>query len=296
MLNKEKPVTVTIDSDKCTKCGKCIKACSAEYLIFDENEIKGDKNSLIGCIQCGHCMMTCPNDAIGIEGEGISKNDIVEINPSEITFEKLHSFFLKRRSIRKFKEEEKEVSKESIEKIIKAASTAPIGIPLSEVKVLVVNGKEKVQEFAEDIVDSFKSFLKMFRLIKLFKPFMKKQKYQVFDEFIIPLLKETIDARKNGKDILFYDAPCVVIFYNSEITDKEDSIIAATTATIAAETLGLGTCIIGSIPSVINSNKKLKTKYGILQDEIATMAFILGIPKKTFTKGINRSFKEVKFY
>lgn len=293
MLNKDKPVKINIDSTKCTKCTKCIKSCPG-YLVLENNEIKGAENSLFGCIQCGRCMMVCPNYAIGIEGEAISKNDIIELTPSNISFEELHSFFVKRRSIREFKE--KEVPKESIEKIIKAASTSAISIPPSEVKVLVINGKEKVQEFAADIVTSFNSLLKMFKLIKLFKPFVKKQQYQIFDEFVIPLMKETVNQRKKGKDILFYDAPAVVLFYNTDAADKEDSIIAATTATIAAESLDLGTCIIGSVPPAINNNPKLKEKYGILKDENVSMAFIVGFPKEHFTKGINRKFKKVKFY
>lgn len=294
MLNKEKPVKINVDKEKCTKCSTCIKNCPGEYLILENNQITSAKDSFLGCIQCGRCMIVCPHNAIDVEGEGISKKDITELRSTNINYEELHSFLLKRRSAREFKEEE--VSNESIEKIIKAASTSAMSIPPSEVKVLIINGKEKVQEFADDLVNSFEKILKMFKLIKLFKPFMKKEKYQIFDEFIIPLIKETVNQRKNGKDILFYNAPAVVLFYNTDITDKEDSIIAATTATIAAETLGLGTCFIGSVPPAVNNNPKLKGKYGILKDENISMAFILGFPKENFTKGINRRFKEVKFY
>lgn len=294
MLNKEKPVKINVEIEKCTKCGICVKTCPGEYLIFKNDQIIGSEDSLFGCIQCGRCMINCPNEAISIEGEGISKSDLIKLTPSNIDFEQLYSMLLKRRSIRDFKEEE--IPSELIEKIVNAASTAAISIPPSEVKVLVINGKEKVQEFADDIVNSLNSALNVFKFIKLFKPFMKKETYRLFNEFVIPLTEETVSQRKKGRDILFYDAPCVVLFYNTSLSDKEDSIIAATTATIVSETLGLGTCIIGSVPPAVNNNNKLKEKYGILKDENVSMAFILGFPKEQFTKGIARRFKEVKFY
>lgn len=293
MLNKEKPVTINVDAEKCTKCGICIKNCPG-YLIIDNNEIKANEDSLFGCIQCGRCMMTCPNNAISVQGEAISKEDVIDLTQSDINFLQLQSLLLKRRSIREYKQED--VPKELIEKIIEAASTSAVSIPPTEVKILVINGRDKVQQFADDVVNSFKVFFKKVKILKLFKPFMKKEIYKFFNEFVIPLTKETVKQRENGKDILLYNAPCVILFYKRNLADKEDAIIAATTATIAAETLGLGTCIIGSVPPTMNKNKKLRAKYGIPKDEDVSTALILGFPKEQLKKGITRRFKEVKFY
>ena len=295
MLNKEKPVKIAINED-CTKCGICVNNCSGKYLIWKDGEITANPDSFLSCIQCGYCMMKCPNNAIIIEGEGISGDKLIEFSTSTTNYESLYSLLLKRRSARKFKDIP--VAKESIEKILSAASTGAISIPPYEVKVLVIEGKDKVQEFAQDLTDSFSNMTKFFNpfLLWLFKPFLGKYDYKLFKEFVIPLIKTTLKERKNGNDVLFYNAPSVIVFYTTPICDKEDSIIAATLATTAAETLGIGSCFIGSVPPTINNTQKIKEKYGIKKDEKAVIAMILGYPEEIFEKGIKRNFKEINWF
>lgn len=296
MLNKEKPVELIIDSQKCTNCGSCVEVCPGKYLISQDNKIHANENSPFGCIQCGHCMMNCPTGSIIIRGEGISENDIITLNEQLPDFGAVNSLLIKRRSIRKFKNQE--ISPESIDKILQAAATAPISVPPSEVKVLVINGFDKVQEFADDLVTGYAQVQKIFNpfVLKLFKPLIGEVQYKMFKDFVLPLAKVTVDARKEGKDILFFNAPAVIVFYGTEWTDKEDQYLAIANATIAAESMGLGTCIIGSVGPLLQKDKKLKEKYGILKNEKPTMAFVLGYPDIKFKKGIQRKFKDIKYY
>lgn len=296
MLNKEKQVEVIFNKQKCTNCGLCAKVCPSEFLIFQNNEIKINEDNLFGCIQCGHCMMACPNDSIIIRGEGICENDVFELDKNLADYDRLYSLFSKRRSARKFKNQT--VSQEIIDKILQAASTGAISIPPYEVKVLVINGYNKVQEFADDVVISLEKMLKIINpfTLALFRPLIGNTNCKLFKDFVIPLIKLTVESRKKGEDLLFYNAPALILFYTTELADKEDSIISSTLAATAAETLGLGSCIIGTVPPAINNNKKLKQKYGIGKNEKAAMAFILGYPETVFSKGIKRRFKEVRYY
>ena len=295
MLNKEKPVQITFD-ENCTKCGVCALTCPAEYLLYENNEVKINHEAPFGCIQCGHCMMSCPENAIKVNGEGISEKDVFELEKDSISYEHLYALFSKRRSARKFKKQD--VPQEIIDKILQAGATGAISIPPYEVKVLAINGVDKVQEFADDVVNSFKKIGKIMNplVLKLVKPLIGDANYKMFNDFIVPLLDMTIDSREKGEDILFYDAPAVLVFYTTELCDNQDAVIAATLSMTAADSLGLGTCIIGSVPPAINKNSKLKEKYGILKNEKAAMAFILGYPEKTFPKGIKRRFKAVRNY
>ena len=61
---------------------------------------------------------------------------------SRATYEQLKSLMLARRSIRDFRD--KEVEREVIDKIINAASTSPMGLPPSDVEILVLDGLEAV--------------------------------------------------------------------------------------------------------------------------------------------------------
>lgn len=295
MLNKEKHVEVLIDKTKCTKCGLCTEICP-DYLTTDEEGFPvGNENGLIGCFQCGNCMMLCPNDAIEIRGEDISKEHLRELNPDLPDFDAINSLFLKRRSCRKFTEQD--VSKETIDKILQAAATAAVSIPPSEVKVLVIQGREKVQELADDLTKAMKYFNKMMNPIMLgmIRLMAGKVQSDFLKDFVLTLSKEIVEKREKGIDYLFYDAPAVVIFYGTELTDKDDWILAVNQAIIAAEALGLGTCIIGFVGEILKTNKKLRKKYGILKSDRVGTGFVLGYPVIKFRKTFQRNFKEVRF-
>lgn len=298
MFNKEKPVQTIVDKEKCIKCGLCIEMCPTYLKRDDENyptaREMNDEENLFGCIQCGNCMMLCPKDAIEIIGEDIDNNHLRELSPNITDYDSLNSLFLKRRSCRKYKNQD--VEKETIDKIINSAATAAVSIPPSEVKVLVFQGRKKVQELADNIMTNFEKFTKISPFILPFVRLSgKKADYKMFKEFIIPLGKGMVKNYKNGIDDLFYEAPCVMMFYGSENTDKEDCLIAATQATIAAEALGLGTCIIGSVGAIFEHNRKLRKKYGIEKTDKIGTAFILGYPEIKYKKAFQRNFKEVTF-
>lgn len=293
MFNKDQVIGLCIKKS-CVNCGACVDVCPAEYLKVEDGKIMHNKESF-GCIQCGHCMMVCPQEGIEILGDKLSSQDIIKVNKDIPNFEALEPLFLKRRSVRKFKNEVP--AKEILDEIIQAASTAPISVPPSEVKVLVINGFDKVQSFADDIVDGCKKACKVMNLFvfTLFKSFMPKAEYQIFKEFVIPLMKYTIEAREKDKDVLFYNAPTVMLFYGTEFCGKEDGILAAAYATLAVESLGLGSCIIGSVPPIMANNAKLREKYGIKKEEKPIIAMVIGYPETKFLRQIKRPMNEVRY-
>lgn len=299
MFNKEKPVDVIIDKNKCIKCASCTDICSSFLKMDSEGfptaRAQNDKEDFLGCVQCGNCMMICPTDAIEIRGEDIDKDHLRPLNPSLPDYDAVNSLFLKRRSCRKFKEQE--VSREDIDKILASAATAAVSIPPSEVKVMVIQGRKKVQEFADDLIQQLEKFTKMMNplTLGLIRLMAGKTQYRMFKEFVIPLSRELSAKRKQGIDYLFYDAPALIVFYGTELTDREDWLIASTQATIAAEALGMGTCIIGTVGAMLQNNPKLRKKYGFLKGEKLGTAFILGYPEISFKKAFQRNFKEVRF-
>lgn len=294
MLNRDKPVKVNIDKDLCTSCGMCVKVCHG-YLLLKDTEIVASEDSPFGCIQCGLCMMHCPHGAINVVADRLSKDLVFDLDKDVPDYKAVNALFKKRRSIRKFKKQE--VDKETLEKIIDAGSTSPISIPPSEIKVVVVSGYEKVKILKEDMYKGFEKMLKFFNpvVLTLFRPIMGKIEHSIVKDFVIPLFKETLKAKEHGEDMLFYNAPAVIIFYGSEYSDKEDAILAASFASIGAEALGLGTCIIGSVAPVLERNKQLRAKYGIKDTDKIYTSFIVGYPDVVHTKGITREFLEVNY-
>jgi heterodisulfide reductase subunit A len=63
------PLVAQVDTEKCTWCGECLKACpynAIEKMICDDRQVAMVLASL--CKGEGACVPVCPHDAIAVEG------------------------------------------------------------------------------------------------------------------------------------------------------------------------------------------------------------------------------------
>ena len=289
---------VELDYTKCNHCGLCVNVCKDLTLVFKNERVIINSEPLFGCIGCGQCVAICPNDSITLHGRTLSMEDFVDLPRKEdkADYSKLYSLLLSRRSVRDFKY--KEIPVETINKILDCSSTAPMGIPPSDVEVLVINGKDKVKIFSDDVIDYFGKARIMFNKpsLWLMRPFMKKSDYEVYKSFLIPMIKFFVMKKEKGEDWLLYGAPLAMYFYNSSYSDPADAYIAATYAMLVGESFGLGSCMIGSIsPFLEHSGKKIKAKYGINKNSKQGIFIIFGYPKYKYQKAIKRTFGKVIF-
>ncbi len=130
----------------------------------------------------------------------------------------------------------------------------------------------------------------------LMKPFWGKETDELFRGFMRPLIDRYISSMKKGENIVNYDAPVALYFYGTPYCDPCDPIIAATYAMIAAESLGLGTCMLGAIHPFIQSGKaakRFRQKHGILSKSREGLFLIMGYPNVKYHKGIRRSFASI---
>ncbi len=187
---------------------------------------------------------------------------------------------------------------DTIEKIIEAAVTAPMGLPPSDVQLVVFKGKEKVREFSFDVLDYFGkiSWLFSFPMIGLWR-LTGKESYELIKSFAEPLVRFFAESKAKRENYLLYDAPLVMYFAASPYSDPADPYIPATYAMLAAESLGLGTCLIGSIhPMIQYGAKKLKKKWNLPPKSPAGLFVIFGYPKYKFSSGIKRTFAGLTFF
>ena len=115
-------------------------------------------------------------------------------------------------------------------------------------------------------------------------------------EFIRHAIYAYINGMEKGENWVNYDAPLAIYFYGSPYTDPADPLIAATTAMYAAESLGLGTCMLGAIHPLIQNGgkaKKFRKKYGIKYLSREGIFVIFGYPAVEYKKGLKRSFASV---
>jgi len=287
---------VTIDEAACRRCGQCAAICPSDVLEMVDGQARVSDDSPFGCVACGHCMMVCPEGSVTVRGRGISHDDLVPLPASAecANADALAALMRSRRSIRHFTEED--LDSALIDRIVDMASSAPMGIPPWDVGVVTVLGREKVQELASEIVKGYEGFLKMFRpwVLTLARPFMKRATHDFFKDFLRPLAQVYVESHREGRDKLFYYAPAVMIFHHSPYADAVDAAIACTYAMLAAESLGLGTTIIGGAPPILQRNKKLCRKLGIPEGNVPALAMILGHPSVRFQRTIQRHFTHVR--
>jgi nitroreductase len=86
-------------------------------------------------------------------------------------------------------------------------------------------------------------------------------------------------------------------FHVSPYADPADPFITATYAMLAAEALGLGSCMIGTIgPMLKNGGKGLKEKYGLNPRNQPGIAIIFGYPAVKYRHTIQRNLAKVHYY
>lgn len=291
---------IKINTELCNGCGLCVSVCSDSSLTIENKSVKRSSTSVFDCIGCGHCMAICPTGAIEIFGRELSPKDLYDLSPKESnsSYQQLLSSLQQRRAIREFKDIN--VDPGLIGKILTAAQTAPMGLPPSDVNVLIFDGKDKTRAFAKD----FSEYLKGFRFMtsKLFlafmRPFWGKETDELFKGFLKPLIKTYTEEMDKGNNTINYDAPLAMYFYGSPYCDPADPIVAATYAMIAAETLGLGTCMLGAVHPFIQNGrkaKKFRDRHNIKFKSKEGLFVIFGYPKLKFNKGIKRSFASINF-
>jgi len=289
---------ITINTEKCCGCGKCVEVCKDLGLMLSNGKVKVSETPFFGCIACGHCMAVCPNNAITICGRTLSPNDMFELPPTEnvANYQQLLALLQRRRSIREFTD--RKVEPEIIEKILEAAKTSPMGFPPSDVNLLVFDTKEKNRKFAQDFcayLKDMKWFVSKW-FLTLMRPFWGKRNDEMFRSFIRPAIHAYIGGMEKGDNWLNYDAPLAIYFYGSPYIDPADPLIAATTAMYAAESLGLGTCMLGAIHPLLQYGgkaRKFRAKYGIKYKSQEGIFVIFGYSAVVSKKGLKRSFASV---
>lgn len=296
---KEK-AEILLHTERCTGCGLCVMVCKDFNFVLENKKVKISETPVFGCIGCGHCMAVCPSSAIEIHGRTLIPGHLFELRAHEkvTDYHSLLALLQRRRSMREF--QDKEVDPEMIEKILTAAVTAPMGLPPSDVNVLVIKGKEKNKAFVNDFcdyLDGMKWFVSGW-FLALIRPFLGKENHEMLKNFVRPLFGIYINSMKKGINVVTYDAPLSMYFYGSPYTDPADPIVAATYAMIAGESLGLGTCMLGAIHPMIQYGKKasqFRQRHGIKFKSREGVFVIFGHPALKYQKGISRTFASVTY-
>jgi len=261
---------ITVNEEKCIKCGQCINECPSFVLKMGEKGPEEIANTT--CIACGHCVAVCPKDAIDNKktplAEQVDAKDFPKLNA-----EQAEHFIRARRSIRNYKEQS--VSREKLTKLVNIARQAPTGSNSQGISFLVVEDKQLVRKAAELTI----------RMI---------EKSPLKDS-----LKESIRIyREDGVDSILRGAPNLIITTAKKdfSNGRANSISCLTYLELFAPSLGLGTCWAGFFEycASIKGSPMLKL-FNIPEGKVITAAVMVGYPKYSYKKLVDRNPLEVTY-
>jgi len=261
---------ITLNEEKCIKCGLCIKECPSYVLKMGEKgpeEIEGTN-----CIACGHCVAVCPSCAIdNIKTPLVNQVDLKDY--SKLDGEKAEYFLRSRRSIRSYKE--KSVSREELTKLVNIARFAPTGSNMQGISFVVIDDRELVD-----------------KAIKLTIELMEKSPFK-------DRLKKLISSYKEGGvDMVFRGAPNIILAISDKdfSRGRENSIFSLTYLELYAPSIGLGTCWAGFFEIfALAKNSPMNKLFNIPANKKITGAVMVGYPKYSYKRLVDRNPLEVTF-
>lgn len=163
-----------------------------------------------------------------------------------------------RRAIRDYLD--KEISEEDIKTIIEAGTYAPSGMNNQPWKFIIITYKSKMKEYSDKV-----------------KPFLLKKLPEIND----PKFKMFKSRLEDNNFNIFYNAPLLIFVVGDTAgySTSEECAMAAENMMLAAKSLGIGSCWIGSAMPLAQDKDVIK-ELGIPENHKIIAPLIFGYPKE----------------
>jgi nitroreductase/NAD-dependent dihydropyrimidine dehydrogenase PreA subunit len=252
-----------VDPAKCKRDKICVEVCPLGLIELSSetsgpSPIEGAEDL---CVSCGHCVSACPAGALS--HRAMTPAQCTPIRPElSVTPEQTEELLRARRSIRVYRSVA--ADKETLARVVAAASYAPSGHNTQPTEWLVIHDNSVVRRIAASVVD-------WMRLMIREKPDFAKT----------ILLDHVVANWEKGIDAVCRSAPHIVIAHA-----RKDDMMAPSACTIAlahlelaARTHGLGTCWAGYVHVAAMYFPPLQKELGLPDGHVSYGAMMLGYPK-----------------
>jgi len=279
-----------VEPDLCNFCGLCVEVCRRR--IFELVDSKITYRPEGRCIDCGHCMAVCPTEALVREDGSVPEALRRDAMPSPGDL--LH-FLRSRRSTRLFEAETP--PRDLLEKLIEAARFAPTGSNKQAVEIVVVTDRSLITRLRTKIMDLYASYERHLAnpLTRLFlRTFVDRR---LGDPAIRTYLRNFVGGFREGRDVLFHDAPVLVVLHTGKeaSTPKDDCTIALYHMVLMAERLGLGSCLLGTAEIALTKKPALNAQLGIPREDVVRAVACLGYPAVSYQRLTDRRPARVRW-
>jgi nitroreductase/NAD-dependent dihydropyrimidine dehydrogenase PreA subunit len=268
-MNKE---IINIDSSKCNGCGLCVADCIRKRLILIDK--KAVVNVEVPCMECGHCIAICPENAFTMSG--YNNEEVIEFTPDkfEITSERLLNFIKFRRSIRQFKSDN--VDDSIIKHVIEGGRFTPTAANRQTIRYIIL--KEKLPEIREMALKA---------LYDVAVNNSKNLKVTNLDTYGAKWISNYEEYLHDKTDKLFWDAPVVILVVGSKISGgwvELNGGLASNSIELMLRAEGLGSCYIGFFGVACEICPEIRSALGIVEDEAVISTQAVGYPKIKYNR------------
>ncbi|WP_378956180.1 nitroreductase family protein [Pelosinus sp. sgz500959] len=257
----------SVNKEKCIRCGFCVNVCPEQVFILGEDG--PEEVCPENCLACGHCVAVCPKEAMDNIKTPLA-NQVSAKKFPKLSPEEAGNFLRSRRSIRSYKETP--VSREKLIDLVNIAHFSPSGHNLQGISYSIIDDRKLLDQAVKLVAEEF-------------------EKDNLLSEFIKPY-------REKGIDTILRGAPCLILATAdiNFLRGRENSIFSLTYLELYAPTLGLGSCWAGVFERIAcRDNSPLLTLFNIPKDKKITGAVMVGYPKYTYPRLVDRNPLEFTF-
>jgi len=278
---------VMVDPGRCTMCGLCIQVCPPDILVEGSKTaqtIKPDR-----CYYCGHCKAVCPENAFHFPA--VPEEDFEPVlgvaerpNPDRLLLQ-----FRSRRTTRHFRPDA--VEREKLEKIIQAGRYAPTAHNNQSVQYLIVQSPQALTKLKEQAIKALADLVNEFEKPTVQGSSYKQPAFARYAPAIPSGIKKKVEAAQRGQDLLFYNAPVLMIGHtdpSKTFFPAWDVSLAAMQMLLMAEALELGTCLNGALVRAIECSAELRSALPIPAGHEIPVCFMVGYPALNFLRTVYR--------
>lgn len=269
---------ISINEEKCTKCGRCIAACPVSIIKKDSNLLPfvGEDKEL-ACIYCGHCESVCPE--LALVHRLTQHTDLKDAyNFGSINSEKIENYFCSRRSVRNFIQ--KPVSRDVWNKVMDVVRYAPTGTNSQRNQWIIITDQEIVKKLADATIE-----------------WMRK-----ISESNTPLaggynFMGIVNSYERGNDRICRNAPNLVISFgdNSYKLGSVDAVIATAHLELLLPNYGVGACWAGFLMMAFQYYPEMKNIVGLGDNDKVHAVLMAGYPKFQYNREPVRNKADIKW-
>jgi nitroreductase len=247
-------------------------------------------------MHCGQCVAVCPVGAVSVEGLQCPPADVDKLTDDARAL--LHTVSM-RRSCRSFRPDP--VNMNTLRALVDYGVWAPSGTNSQKWSFTLIADRPSMESFARSVANFYRRINRQADnpLIRLWSQLFMKDVLGRYRRRYYNQVAESLRAfDEAGEDRLFHGAAAgiVVSTTGGASCPAEDALLATQNILLAAETLKLGSCLIGFAVEAMKRDVSISRRLGIDENETVYSVIALGHPKYEWHRPSGRKAPPVRVF